>query len=266
MSDRTNLIYRYDGTTDGMLTCIYEAMTARETPMMIVSDDEMQSLLFPDKRIETDHAIAARVSGAIYAKISPEALDLTTRALLTALPGRETYLLDVIRRAFKAGPGLISNYADPAVNKLRKAINQLEHEAHLYTGFVRFQENDGILSSVIEPKNQVLPLLSEHFSDRFAGEAFLIYDKTHASALIHRPETGDARGQTRIVHIELLQRAPAGPEELAMQSLWRGFCHSVAIEGRTNPTCQRGHMPLRYRNQMPETQSPAAHQPLIAPA
>ena len=36
-----------------------------------------------------------------------------------------------------------------------------------------------MLASRIRPRNQVLPLIAPHFTDRYSGEAFLIYDATH---------------------------------------------------------------------------------------
>ncbi|MEA5065077.1 MAG: TIGR03915 family putative DNA repair protein, partial [Eubacteriales bacterium] len=174
MLDRTALIYRYDGTQDGLLCCVYEAMAKREQPMMILSAREMQSMLFEDRFIETDPAVARRVADAIRGRISEDALTMVGRALLTHLPGKEIHLLDVLRRAFREGPGLLSNLSDPAVYKLNRAITFLEREAHLLTGFIRFRESDGVLTAVIEPKTQVLKLLAPHFTDRFRQETFLI--------------------------------------------------------------------------------------------
>lgn len=240
------MIYRYDGSLNGFLCCVYRAIRRKEQPMMILQRDEMQSLLFAEMQVQTEPDKARRVCDAIGAKISAEAMDFVRRSLLTALSGREIYLLAFLRRAFREGPQALDDMADPTVNRLRKAVYHLDHEAHLYCGFVRFQQSGGVLSAVIEPKNRVLTLMMDHFTNRFSGEAFLIYDKTHREALLH------IRGQARVIPIEDFVQPAADEEECAFQDLWRNFFHAVAIAPRSNPLCQRTHMPKRYWGQMTE--------------
>ena len=40
--------------------------------------------------------------------------------------------------------------------------------------------------SEIEPENQVLSLLGDHFSDRFPRTDFMICDRSHRQCLVHR--------------------------------------------------------------------------------
>ena len=42
--------------------------------------------------------------------------------------------------------------------------------------------------------------------------------------------------------------------EKEFQELWKSFCKSIAIEERTNPRCQQGLLPLRFRHCMTEFQ------------
>ena len=144
----------------------------------------MPALLFPELTIHTDPDQARRVSRAIAGKIGPQVLEFAQRAHLTALAGRELYLLALLRRGFREGPLVLEDMADPTVCRLRRAVCHLEREAHLYKGFVRFQVRGEALSAVIQPKNRVLPLLAEHFRERFAAQALLIYDETHREALL----------------------------------------------------------------------------------
>ena len=254
MLNGTDLIYRYDGSLDGFLCCVYAAMTKREHPMMIVRADEMQSLLFPDFIVETDSGKATRVADSIRAKISEDMLDFVYQVLLTALPGKETILLSLIRHAFKVGAGLLNDLTDPDVNKLSRAVTHLCREAHLYRGFVRFQQNENALVAIIEPKNQVLPLLLNHFTDRFSTENFLIYDKTHRQALIHSADSLNAPARVCIVPLEDLTAPQPDECESNFRALWRMFHKTIAITQRENPVCQRTLMPKRYWPQMVEHQ------------
>ena len=137
----------------------------------------------------------------------------------------------------------------PAMVPLANAVTHMRKEAELLLGFIRFTEYEGILISMIEPKNQVLPLLAEHFVARFSGERFLIYDRTHRSALVYDRE------RVRIVAVEKLELSPPSAEERSFRALWKQFYETIAIEARYNPRCQRTHLPLRYRGVMTEHQA-----------
>ena len=129
-------------------------------------------------------------------------------------------------------------------------MQHLEHEAHQYTGFVRFSELDGALVGEIQPKDRVLPLLRPHFCSRYPQERFVLHDRTHGEALFHRP---GPQGWA-ILPVEDFRMGPAGAEELAYRKLWRTFYDTIAIEGRYNPKCRMTNMPKRYWAMMTEFQ------------
>ncbi|MBQ8953820.1 MAG: DNA metabolism protein, partial [Clostridia bacterium] len=80
MPDRTNLIYRYDGSFDGLLTCVFESYARHELPDAILSPDDEQTMLFEARRVETDYVKSARVLRGVMNKISPEAADFIRMA------------------------------------------------------------------------------------------------------------------------------------------------------------------------------------------
>ena len=61
MLDRSDLIYRYDGSFDGMLCCVFESFYAKERPGSIQGSDAAQMLLLEEKNIATDVQKAQRV-------------------------------------------------------------------------------------------------------------------------------------------------------------------------------------------------------------
>lgn len=251
MLDRSDLIYRYDGSFDGMLCCVFESFYAKERPGSIQGPDAAQMMLLEEKNIATDVQKAQRVRTAIAQKISAEALGFVLNAYRTCLPERELAILDFLRLGFRIGARVISMLSDPIVNRLHKAVNSLQGEAHLLTGFVRFSDYNGALSCIIDPRNDVLPLMMQHFLERYPNEAFLIFDRTHRRAL------GGFRGKGRIFPLEDLELPEATAEEQTYRLLWQKYYDTIAIEGRENPVCRRTHMPKRFWKNMTEFQRPA---------
>ncbi len=246
MSDRRTVTYCYDGTFDGLMCCVFECYEKRELPTSISVGTPEQLDFSELKHIITDRSKASRVISAIPKKISPNVLDLTHKMFLSCEEDKDITILMYLLKGFKAGGKIEYMLADETINKLNKAVQHLTREAHLYEGFVRFSDRDGYLTAVIEPKNKVIPLLADHFTDRFRNENFLIYDKTHRMALIyfkHKAEIAE--------NIDFTM-PPATEEEKLYRELWRGFYDAIGIKERYNPRCRMSLVPKRYWGCMTE--------------
>lgn len=239
--------YRYDGSFDGFLCCVFESFLRKETPAAIFPEDGPYSL-YQEKWVATEPEKAARVYRALPARISPQAAELARLAFLTCMPEKELPLLRFLQEGFRTGGRIMNFLADNDVAALKKAVGHLQNEAHLLSGFVRFSEHGGVLTSTITPKNYVLPLLAAHFCTRMPGERFLIFDRTHREALLYKP------GEAQIVPMESFTPPPPDQTEEEYRRLWRRFYHTIAIEGRTNHKCRMTHMPKRYWGNMTEFQ------------
>jgi probable DNA metabolism protein len=169
-----------------------------------------------------------------------DALDFLRHAFLTCHPRKDILILEFLRIGYRVGLTVMRMLTDETVHELNAAVLHLNHEAHLYTGFVRFSEYNGALAAVIEPKNNVLPLIAPHFVERFPEEQFLIYDKTHGLALVY------ANRSWAITSVQELSLPAPSEEERAYRALWRMFYNSIEIKERLNPRCRAGHMPKRY--------------------
>lgn len=238
--------YCYDGSFDGLLCCIFEAIAKKERPADIFSFDREQMSLCPPRQIETDPEKAGRVLRSIPKKISEEALSWVKEGFLSCHPRKESLILEFLRKGYKAGASVTKMLQDETVSELFKAVQFVGNETHLLKGFIRFSDRNGVLTAVIDPKNVVLPLLARHFAERLPREAFLIYDRTHGMALVHRP------GDHRIIPAEDIEFPAESPEEAEYQALWRQFYKTIAIEGRYNPRCRMSHCPKRYWQNMTE--------------
>lgn len=236
----TSLIYEYDGSFEGLLCCVFESYYMKEIPVDIVSPDALALALLPPKRIATDTEKANRVLTSIPAKMGQEALELVQHAFLTCLPQKELHILLFLRLGYRYGPAVMNMLANDVVDKLFKAVTHLQRESHLFCGFVRFSVFNGALAAEIEPKNCVLPLLAQHFCERYSQERFLIHDKTHGMALIYEPY------RSAIVPISHLELPEPDEEELRFRELWRQFYASIGIKERYNPRLRMSHMPKRY--------------------
>lgn len=243
----SGMIYCYDGSFEGFLCCVFDSYVHREYPAEFQGEDCPEQSLFPSRRVGTDAGRARRVLASLR-KIDPYAEELVWKGFLTCAPGREAVIYRFIRALYETGRPLLRQLSDEAVHPLFQAVRHLEGEAHLLKGFVRFSEFEGMLAGEIRPKNRVLPLLRPHFCDRMYNEVFLLYDRAHREALVHRP------GQWAIIPLEDFQMAAPSAAEAQYRRLWKRFYDTIEIKERHNPRQRRTNMPQRYWASMTEFQ------------
>jgi probable DNA metabolism protein len=246
MPERTGLVYAYDGSFEGLMSCVFESYQFKEVPSVIRSPGAEQTLFDTAKWIKTDKHKAERVYNSIPLKISSSAQELVKLGFLTCAPHKELLIYNFLRLGFKYGGKVMTMLTADPVNSLQKAVRRLRYESHKFLGFVRFSVYGEVLAAVIEPQNFVLPLLAPHFCDRGRNEEFMIYDKTHRMALIYQGQKAE------LIPVDELTLPEADGPEIEYRRLWQQFYNTIAIEGRNNPRCRMNLMPKRYWGQMTE--------------
>lgn len=234
--------YCYDGSFAGFLCCIFESYTRHEIPSAVLG--EGQITLFETKNITTDPALARRVANGL-ARLGPMTKERVTTGFLSAGEDKDLILLRFVRRCFDEGPRAVQMLGDPDVHAAFALERSVNNEACHFIEFIRFEERDGMLGSIIHPKNNVLPLLRGHFCSRLPDENFLIFDATHGTALLRQ------HGHVQYLAMEHYNAASSA-EELNWQALWKRFFRALTIEERRNAKAQRNHTPKRFWQDMVE--------------
>lgn len=242
----SQVVYIYDGSYDGFLCCLHESVYMRELPSDIWREDEAPITMLETRYISTDAEKARRVARSIAIKISVRADELAGNVFFSCLKQKELKTLRFLLRGYNEGAALSYAYGDSDVAPLLEAERQIFHEAHLFSGFIRFADIGGALVSTISPKNYVLPFIARHFILRFKGESFMIFDKTNKAALTY------SGGKAEIISVDSVELPEYPESELRYQALWKRFYDTIAIEARINPRCRMTHMPKRYWENMLE--------------
>ena len=242
----TDKVYVYDGSLVGFFTCVHESIYARELPLSIFNEKEIQPTLYIQKYIDTNFDKAAKVRTSIQKNISQRTLDLVETTFLCHHEDKEIALLAFLITAFRVGSKAPYMMGEAEVAKVLGMEKHILGEAHLLSGFIRFADYGNILVAVISPKNFVLPIIASHFINRFPEENFIIYDNVHKAALVYQDKSVEI---TAVEEIEFQQESAT---ELHYQALWKQFYKTIGIAERLNPKCRMTHMPKRYWENMLE--------------
>jgi len=225
---------------------VYESYYQRELPSMIFAYGETQATMFPVKEIATDYDSARKVEHSISHSISNEALRLVRLCYFSEAEHREIIILNFLRLGYKIGARVTDMLANDTVSVITKIARSVSRESGYYREFLRFSDYDGALVAIIEPKNFVLPMIVDHYCDRFPSEQFLIYDEVHKHALVYQ------NGESVIMPLENLELPKACAKEEKYRTLWKNFYDTIAIEGRVNLKLRMNNMPKRYWKHLTE--------------
>lgn len=244
-------VYWFDGTFDGLLTAVFDSFHWRESPDALLSRG-MPEPLFCDvmREVVTDAEKAGRVWRKLCKVVSRGACSALVTAFLTDDVGFPSKALSFVRRAVVADDAVEKDFSDPSVLAVLNECRRVRGEAHRLLQFVRFQKAaDGTYFSVVEPLFDVLPMVTEHFRDRFSDQPFVLYDRVRDYGYYYdRKDVRRMRITSRDYNILTgrLSDDQMDEEERLYQRLWRTYFNAVAIPERCNPRKQRSDMPVRY--------------------
>lgn len=244
----TTVCYLYDGSWDGLLSAVFTAYARKQRPEAVLPEQDAQLKFGQESvRIDSDPVLAQRVEKGIIRKLGSPFLQSMGVAFLSQDVDKGTIIYNYIRAGLEMGRAIYNALAHKDVLEMDRICLHIYRESHLLKGFVRFSlMENGVYFGRITPKNSVVPLLMPHFADRFSDQPFLLFDAVHHLAGVY--DTRD----WRLVETQLLDLPELAEEELTYRKLWKQFYHSVTIQERVNPTCQRNHMPKRYWGNMTE--------------
>lgn len=243
--------YIYDGTFEGLLTCVYHHYYTDRANGIYTGDQYQANLLCGHMRVETDEEKAGKVYDAIETKLSGYDLRSVYRAWLSGIPGKEMAILRYLVLGFRKGRAVSSLHADPVVKDFQSILKKVSVETERMLQFVRFSVMDGnVLYARIEPDHDVLELLHTHFCDRFKNEPFIIHDVGRGKAMIAYQK------HWYISAFDDKDIPVLSGEEIEYRNLWKTFFDNIAIKERKNYRCQRNFMPERYRKHLTEITQP----------
>jgi probable DNA metabolism protein len=240
--------YLYDGTFESFLTALALALERGGEGCAIASAGAAEADLFSEfVNAGTDPARAAAMKDLFERRGSEESWHHARYAFLSEAPGSETAILRYAELLVEKGRAADDMLADGRVKKVHGLSAAVGGEAHMFKGFVRFQElADKTLYAKIEPDHNVLPLLTGHFRARLGAFSWVIHDARRGRAALYFGG--------RLIYAPLTQERAlefAG-KEARVQALWKHFFKTAAIKERTNPRLQRQNVPLKYRKHLTE--------------
>jgi len=232
-----NNIYIYKDTFISLLNLIDLLIQNNITPHNI-KDETYNPTLF-DNLINLD----IKYEENIVEKIDKIILRYMYDVFISNNEFKELIIYYFYKNYLKYGFKILNMYNLKCVFQTRKISKYVRNESHKYKGFIRFKElKNNSLYAEIEPKNNILFLISNHFKNRLKNEYWIIKDNKHNLISIYDKNDFYIFDSNKFKLLD----SSFNDNELLYQDLWKDFYKTIGIIERKNDRCRMNFMPKRY--------------------
>lgn len=246
-------ILRCEDTMDGIFTAIYDGfvlkkrITQYEDNIEIAVGDEGNMQLFVKEiEIQTDDEKANKTVQAIQRQLGFGIYQQVFFSLCHYETNRASVVFGYLTRAFQIGLQIQEYMTDPYVMKVMELSRKVSNESQKLKGFLRFRQAGEILLAEISPKCNEIPVLIDHFADRYPNENFMIYDQVRKYAFVHPKYQAGYYVYGELEEFQALQTQDE------FEKLWKTYFITMEIAARHNENCQNNLLPKWYRKTMIE--------------
>lgn len=252
------LVFRYDKTFEGLLTAVFDAYNRKTFPDKLLGEEDIAPMFMNECfTVITDPEKSERVWKGLQKKLMRNTMNMLTYVWLSEEAGSDELLFRYIRKSFDSKVSIEANFTDDDVLQTNKLARRVNHERCRMIELVRFQKAaDNLFFAAISPDHNCLPLILDHFTDRFADQKWIIYDTKRDYGFYY-----DLKNVTEIT-LENSDLFPDGKlneelmaeDEKLFQEMWKAYYKSLTIQERINPKLHRQHLPKRYWKYLTEKQ------------
>lgn len=196
--------------------------------------DEVEELLLPEKEETINYIIK---------NIGYDNFNMIFRLYLSVSKDKEILIFYYCLYSLKYKETTRFMCNNKWVNEALKQSLYVSRENHKFKGFTRFKKmNNEIYYAEINPTNNILLLLSNHFKARLKNEYWIIKDVNRNLYSLYDKKnfiivSGD---EFKINDFNL------SDDEAKFLSLWKEFYNTVGIKERKNDRCRKNFMPKKY--------------------
>ena len=263
----TPSIILYEPSFEGWLSAVfyvYANKIQNEVALKLTAQDcYVPSLIAQATSVATDVEQAERVLVKLNTLLGRSGMRNILWGFLSEKEDIGTTLFRVVKYAIDyPNRQIIQDLGNLDVLELVQTVKSVGREKHRMEAFVRFEHTtDDIYFARVEPDFNVLPLIGEHFRQRYQDQHWAIYDLTRGYGIYYDKSTSTPTRPAALQTItdldDAVLRNPASihsPDEQRYQQFWQGYFTNVNIKERKNPKLHKQYLPQRYWKYLSEKQ------------
>ena len=244
----TPSIVLYEPSFEGWLSAVFYVYANKlqddESLQLIAQDCYVPSLISQATSVATDEDKAERVLIKFNKLLGRSGMRNILWGFLSEKDNIGTTLFQVVKYAIDyPSRAIMDDLGNLNVLELVQTVKSVGREKHRMEAFVRFEHTiDDIYFARVEPDFNVLPLIGEHFRQRYQDQHWAIYDVARGYGIYYDKSNSTPKrpaGLQTITEVdEAVLRNPASihsEDEQRYQNFWQGYFTNVNIKERKNP-------------------------------
>lgn len=246
-----NNVYLYDGSFENLLILISELLNFKNNP-----DDIKDKYKFSPSLL--DNAIDLKLDSKMnnlndfIDKFSLDIIHTVYYVFLSENDNKELVIYYFLKNALKYQNNIYLHRNLRCVNMAIDISNYVGREAHKLKGFLRFKLlKNNFYYGEINPTNNVISILSNHFKKRLKNEYWLIKDVNRNIYALYDKKNVYYLTDDEVISLNL----ELSSEEEQFEDLWKNFFETIGIKERKNLKVQRNFMPKKYWNYILEMEN-----------
>ena len=240
-----NKVYLYDGNFYSLLSLILTLLKFKKEPLDIKSEDDYEPNLLDEPiffKIDKKESVN---------NIEPDLIFRIYYVYLSNNNNKEMIIYNFVKEYFIHGKDVIYRRNIESVNQVIKISNYVSREGHKLKGFLRFKKMKDFYFAKIEPTNNVLPILVNHFKKRLSNESWIIHDSKRDIYALYDTKKVVYLNKDDVINLNL----KFSNDEEMYEDLWKTFFNTIGIKERENKKCQMNFMPKKYWNNIIEMEN-----------
>ena len=263
----TPSIVLYEPSFEGWLSAVFYVYANKlqdDASLQLIAEDcYVPSLISQATSVASDEDKAERVLSKLHKLLDRSGMRNILWGFLSEKAHIGTTLFQVVKYAIDyPSRAIMEDLGNLNVLDLVQTVKSVAREKHRMEAFVRFEHTtDDIYFARVEPDFNVLPLIGEHFRQRYQDQHWAIYDVARGYGIYYdrskstpsRP--ADLQTITNLDDTVLCNPASIhSKDEQRYQKFWQGYFTNVNIKERKNPRLHKQYLPQRYWKYLSEKQ------------
>ena len=260
-------IVLYEPSFEGWLSAVFYVYASRlqdhEYLQLIDQNRYVPSLITQSTSVTTDEDKAERVLVKLNKLLGRSGMRSILWGFLSEKNNIGTILFQVVKYAIDyPDRHIMDDLGNLDVLELVQTVKSVGREKHRMEAFVRFEHTtDDIYFARVEPDFNVLPLIGEHFRQRYQDQHWAIYDLVRGYGIYYDKSKSTPSRPAALQTItdldDAVLRNPTSihsEDEQRYQKFWQGYFTNVNIKERKNPRLHKQYLPQRYWKYLSEKQ------------
>ena len=246
-----NNVYLYDGSFENLLILISELLTLKNNPDDIKDKYKFNPSLL-DNVIDLNLNSKMNNLNDFIDKFSLDIIHTVYYVFLSENENKELIIYYFLKNALKYKNSIYLHRNLRCVNMANDISNYVGREAHKLKGFLRFKLlKNNFYYAEVNPTNNIISILSNHFKKRLKNEFWLIKDVNRNIYALYDKKNVYYLTDKEVISLNL----EISSEEEKFEDLWKNFFETISIKERKNLKVQRNFMPKKYWNYILEMEN-----------